>query len=255
LVDFIVSADAFPGINLNGGVCYFLWNRDNPGACTVTTVESGNKNRFTAERELNEFDLFIRRSQVLSIVKTVAEKKDSSFANRVSSRKPFGLPTNFHGSDAKSKEKNILLHGSGRKTWISRNQVGANPDWIDKWKVLIPAASDGNEVYPLPIWDSAGPIVSGPGEACTETYLVAGIAESELEARNISKYMRTKFFRFLVWARKTAQHNKAELFRFVPDLDFGRVWTDTDLYSTYGLNQTDCEFIETMIRTTESEDA
>ena len=94
---------------------------------------------------------------------------------------------------------------------IMRSEVIKNSQWIDEWKVLIPRASDGNENYPLPIWDSRGPFVSGPGEACTETYLIASIAKNENEAEMIRDYMRSKFFRFLVSLRKITQDNKSDL--------------------------------------------
>jgi site-specific DNA-methyltransferase (adenine-specific) len=123
-----------------------------------------------------------------------------------------------------------------------------NVEWVDKWKVLIAAATDGNEIYPLPIWDQGGPFVSGPGEACSETYLVAYVAESEEEARNVVAYMDTRFFRFLVSLRKVAQHNKWENFAFVPDLPIDQLWTDELLYKRYGIIDDEIAFIESMIR-------
>ena len=113
---------------------------------------------------------------------------------------------------------------------------------------MIPRASDGNENYPLPIWDQAGPFVSGPGEACSETYLVASLAKSKTEAENIAAYLRTKFVRFLVSIKKGTQDNKAALFEFVPDLQFDRKWTDAELYKRYSLTKSDLSFLESMIR-------
>jgi site-specific DNA-methyltransferase (adenine-specific) len=162
--------------------------------------------------------------------------------------KPFGLRTFFHGSSVQTHKSNIKLHGSGRQSWVSEADIESNLEWVSKWKVLIPRATDGNENYPLPIWDKAGPFISGPNEACSETYLVASIAKSKSEAKNIAAYMRTKFFRFLIALRKSTQDNKSALFAFVPDLDYSVVWTDPDLYKRYGFSREDIAFIDSIIR-------
>jgi site-specific DNA-methyltransferase (adenine-specific) len=158
------------------------------------------------------------------------------------------MRTRFHGAERKSSSNPIKFYGSGRVTWVSKNELRLNLAWVDKWKVLVAAATDGNEIYPLPIWDQAGPFVSGPREACSETYLVASVAESEQEAQNIVAYMGTRFFRFLVSLRKVAQHNKQENFSFVPDLPMDRAWKDEMLYERYGITEEEVHFIESMVR-------
>ena len=35
--DYLSAADVFPGVGLKGGVCYFLWDRDGAGKCSVAT--------------------------------------------------------------------------------------------------------------------------------------------------------------------------------------------------------------------------
>jgi hypothetical protein len=254
IVDFIVDKDAFPKININGGVSYFLWAKDHKGECRITTIEQGGIAGEAVSRSLNEFDIFVRRNEAVKILRKIKAKNEISFDKAVSSRKPFGLPTNFFGSDKPSKLKNIKLYSSGKVTWVSRSEIQTNTDWIDKWKVLIPRASDGNEKYPLPIWDTRGPFVSGPEEACTETYLIASIAKDKKHAEFIRDYMRTKFFRFLVSLRKITQDNKADLFSFVPALSMDKKWSDELLYSTYGITREEAAFIDTMIRTMEWRD-
>lgn len=248
IVDFIREKDAFPNVNINGGVNYFLWDRDRVGDCEVTTVAPGNKSGTPLVRPLNQYDIFIRRNESIPILEKVLKVGDKSFAERVSSRKPFGLPTDFHGVTKQTVKKDIKLHGSGKVTWVGIDQIETNQQWVNKWKVLIPRASDGNENYPLPIWDQTGPFVSGPGEACSESYLVASLAKTKREAEHIATYMRTKFFRFMVSIRKGTQDNKASLFAFVPDVAMDKSWTDAELYKRYSLKASDIEFLESMIR-------
>ena len=247
--DYIVDKDAFPKININGGVSFFLWQKEYNGECTIRTIEKGGADGGVSTRRLNEFDVLVRRSISIKILRKVKIVVDESFSHHVSSRKPFGLPTNYHGTRIEGGDNPIKLYGSGAITWISADDVLINHAWVSRWKVLIAAASDGNENYPLPIWDAKGPFVAGPGEACSETYLVASLASSRENAEYVCEYMRTKFFRFLVSLRKIAQHNKADNFCFVPDISMDRLWTDKLLYEKYCLTEEEIQFIESMIRT------
>jgi len=248
IVDFIQEKDAFPNVNINGGVNYFLWDRDHLGDCEITTVSPGGKVGKTLVRPLDEFDIFVRRNESISILKKVLKKNEGSFSIHVSSRKPFGLPTDFHGGEKQTSKKDIKLHGSGKISWVSAEEIPTNIGWINKWKVLIPRASDGNENYPLPIWDQLGPLVSGPGEACSETYLVASITKTKKDAQNVAIYMRTKFFRFMISLRKVTQDNKSSIFNFVPDLPMDIAWSDQQLYEKYDLSKEEISFVESMIR-------
>lgn len=248
LVDFPNAADIFPGVNINGGASYFVWDRDHAGDCDVATVTAGGARSESVRRPLDEFDIFVRRNEAVPILRKVRAKNEPVFSPHVSTVQPFGMRTRFHGSQVKSRAKPIKFYGSGRVTWVNINDLRLNHDWVDRWKVLLSAATDGNETYPLPIWDQRGPFVSGPGEACSESYLVVYLATSEEEAQNAVTYMRTKFFRFLVSLRKPAQHNKTENFAFAPDLSMSREWTDVELYKRYGISSDEQAFIDEMIR-------
>jgi site-specific DNA-methyltransferase (adenine-specific) len=229
-------------------VNYFLWDRGYVGDCSITTVERGGIAEPPVNRPLNEFSVFIRRNQAVSIIRKVMAKGESTFDSHVSSRKPFGLQTFFYGANNQSKAKPIKLHSSGKVTWVARSEIPVRAEWIDKWKVLVGRATDGNENYPLPIWDRRGPFVAGPGEACSETYLVAAVVSSEVEALWVVDYMRTTFFRFLVSLRKITQDNKADVFAFVPDVPMNKSWTDEALRQRYELSDDEEVFMNSMIR-------
>ena len=248
IVDFIRDHDAFPKINVNGGVNYFLWDREYIGKCELTTIEAGGLKGSPTQRDLDEFDVFVRRNEAMPILRKILSLNEPSFSSKVSSLKPFGLRTHFHGKKQQSRKENIKMHGSGAISWVSLKDVATNQDLVDKWKVLICRATDGNEKYPLPIWDQRGPFIAGPGEACTETYLIAAVLKNKKEAENLVNYMRTIFFRFLVSLRKITQYNKGENFRCVPDLDLNTEWNDKDLAKRYKITTKEEEFMRSIIK-------
>jgi len=249
LVDYRVEKDAFPGVNINGGVNYFLWDREHNGPCLVSHAPAGGKVGDPEARYLDEFDLLIRQSEAVAILRKVRSHNEPTFESNVSSRKPFDFDTNFHGSDsAHGFSDPVLLQEVRRRTWIDRSDVVKNQGWIDQWKVLIPAASDGNETFPAPIWDLVGPLVSGPGEACSGSYLVISPSDDQSRALRTAAYLRTRFVRFLVSLRKIAQHNTLDRFAFVPDLPMNRVWTDKMLYTRYGLTDDEIAYIASQIK-------
>ena len=172
----------------------------------------------------------------MSILRKVCAKSESTFDQRVSSRKPFGLPTNFFGAEMETPAKPIKLYSSGKITWVSLDQIATNQDWVDKWKVLVAAATDGNENYPLPIWDQRGPFVSGPTEACSETYLVASLAEDAVEAERHSRLHAHQTLSVpRVAPRRSPNITRRTTSRLFPIYPMDRSWTDEALYERYGI--------------------
>jgi site-specific DNA-methyltransferase (adenine-specific) len=107
--DYLSASDVFPGVGLKGGVCYFLWDRGNPGPCRVNTHFKDWPVSTTNRPLLEEgVDVFIRFNEGLSILKKVVAVETGKsqslslptskrFDRLVSSRKPFGLETTFKG--------------------------------------------------------------------------------------------------------------------------------------------------------------
>ena len=245
--DFPVTSEVFPGVGIKGGVCYFLWDSDNPGLTTVRTWTQGEVSS-EAVRPLLEkdSDVFIRYNEGVSILKKVLDDPNfEPFSNIVSSRKAFGLPTNFSGSKER-KTESIILYQNGGKAFIDRNQVEKNAEVIDKWKIFISGAYGAGEGFPHSILGK--PLVAGPGTASTETYNFIGPFETEEEAINAKQYISTKFFRFLVLLHKPSQHATKIVYSFVPNLDLKTRWTDEMLFNKYGISEDETIFIDSMIR-------
>jgi site-specific DNA-methyltransferase (adenine-specific) len=252
IFDFPKLYDVFPGVKIRGGVSYFLWNRDYDGMCSVQTMWDGKPLGPPSVRSLNAYDVFVRRNEAMPILEKVRAYRvngqpETTLDKRVSSRKPFGLPTNYHGaSSPKGLRKPIKFYGSQRITWIKRSEIQSNPDWVGQWKVLLTRLQGTSAAVETQFVSK--PIIIGPGEACSETYVVAGRFDSKLEAEHYAAYLRTRFVRFLVSLRKVTQDATKDVYAFVPDVPLDREWSDERLYARYGLNREEIGFIESIVR-------
>ena len=245
LHDFNNASECFPNVEIKGGVCYFLWDKDYTGNCSVIT-HSNNKIVSSMERPLLEegCDSFIRQNEAISILRKVQSKKESSFSNIVSSRKPFGLATNFTDFEKEYFPNSIKIHANQKVGYIKYEQILRNHDWINSYKIIIPEAIGSGDMTK----DWLKPIIVGINTCCTETYLVVGPFKYEEETQNVYSYMQTKFFHLMLGLKKVTQHTTSKVYQFVPLQDFSKPWTDEKLYAKYGLNEDEIAFIESMIR-------
>lgn len=244
--DFPETSDCFPGINIRGGVCYFLWDKEHSGDCTVTNHKGG----FTGvpvKRPLleNGADVFIRYNEAISILRKVRDKGEKSFSQFVSAHKAFGLRTYVKGSE-KQFSNSVKLYQNGGIGYIKKSEVVKNQQWIDKWKVIVPYASPGADDYPHLILSK--PIISEPNSCSTETYLVVGPFATKKICKSVATYMCTSFVRFLILLIKPSQHVTQKTYGFVPQQDFSEIWTDEELFKKYGINKKEVDFINTLIK-------
>lgn len=262
IVDFPDSRQCFPTVDVAGGICYFLWDHKSPGDCEVVS-HSFRGHETVSVRPLLEpgCDIFIRNNQHISILKKIALKEtgiagvglpaDLRFDRQVSGQKPFGLRTFFRGRNTKLSDEDVLVLQSGGRAWASRSDVTEGVLLIDRWKVFTSKSSaehagqvDKNGMRKVLSLSGVIP----PGSVVTETYVLLGSYDTEIEARNCFSYAATKFFRFLVAARASAQDLPRVAYSFVPMQDFSRPWNDADLYLKYGLNEEETSLIELTIR-------
>ena len=247
--DFVNASDCFTGVEIKGGVCYFLWDRDYHGDCTVFS-HSGNKIISTMSRPLLEknCDTFIRYNDAIQILHKVQALQEKTFDTIVSARKPFGFATDFRNY-AKNVDMAhcIKLYAQKDIGYISRSQVEKNAEWIDLWKVYIPEAIGSGNMET----DIVKPVLGEPKTACTETYVVVSPTTNKAMAENIISYINTKFFHFLLGLKKITQHTTSKTYSFVPMQDFSKTWTDEELYRKYQLNKEETAFIENMIKAKE----
>ena len=262
LVDYPDSRQVFPSVDVAGGVCYFLWERDNPGDCSVVEFEQGLAPSEAVRPLLEEgAEVFIRSNRALPILRKVIAMETGSkslslpdekrFERQVSSQKPFGLRTFFRGSEKRSSKHDVLVLQSGGRAWTARAEATASRDLIDKWKVFTSKSSSEHAGQVDKNGQRRVLSLSGvipPGSVVTETYILLGAYDTEKEARNCFSYAVTRFFRFLIAMRSSAQDLARSAYGFVPVQDFSEAWTDEKLYAKYGLTDDEIAFIERLIR-------
>ena len=245
LVDYFDSNDCFPGIDLSGGVCYFLWDQQHSGDCIVRSIINGKES--IIQRPLIEKgnDSFVRFNSSISIFEKIKQFQESSFIQLVSSRKPFGIATN-EKIDTEKGINGIKIYAYPKNGYIESSKVSANKQSVYKPKVLISYAYGERGNFPYLVIGK--PFIGEVNSCCSETYLMIGPFDTTNECENVMSYIRTKFFRFLVLLRKNTQHATSKVYQFVPLQDFSHPWTDEMLYQKYNLTEDEIAFIESMIR-------
>jgi site-specific DNA-methyltransferase (adenine-specific) len=258
--DYLTASDVFPGIGLKGGVCYFLWDRDHPGECRVTT-HFRDWPSSTTTRPLLEpgADVFIRFNEGLAVLKKVLQvetgqseclslPESTRFASLVSSRKPFGLETKFKGKSAGSAD-DLAVYQNGGKGYTTRSSISTGRHLIDRWKLFVGYAAPGTgnkDTYPHRIIST--PFIGEPGSISSETYLCIGPFNSQFEAESALSYLSCRLTRLLILLHKPSQHVTRKVYSFVPTQDWSKKWTDADLYEKYKLTESEVAFIEKVVR-------
>lgn len=245
IVDFELASDCFPGVDIAGGVSYFVWEREYNGSCEVESISKGVKT--SSKRSLNEFSTFVRHSAAVPIVRKVIEKHQNFMNTQVSSSKPFGLRTYERPLD----HGDITLRWQKGEGAYPREKITVGGELIDKWKVIT--AYVGYDHAGNPDKNGQRRVFSKidilpPKTVCTETYLVVGAYETEKKCENLVSYMKTKLFRFLVSQFMYSHHITKDAYAFVPILDMENSYDDKFLSEFYELNTDEIDFIESKIK-------
>lgn len=258
LHDFPDTNDVFPGVNNRGGICYFLWENGYEGDAVVTTHESGAVTS-VATRPLVQpgHDSFIRFNEGVSILlKVIAVERggtprelvlpvEKRFAELISSRNPFGLPTSFAGRAA-SRPGDVTVYRNGGVCYAGPDAVPLGDELVDEWKLLISRASPGSDDYPHLVLSK--PIVAGARTAATDTYVVIGPLKDRDTANRVARYMGTTFFRFMVSLLRVSINVTRGVYQFVPMQDFTCMWSDEDLAQKYGLTNAERAFMARFVK-------
>lgn len=256
LIDYFDSQDCFPGIDISGGLCYFLWDKKHDGKCEIITYRNGRRsamNRYLSQPM--DSKSFIRFNEAVSILQKIKLFNETSFSALVSSRKPFGLSTNVK-LYSEAKEDLVSVFAYPNNGFIQKNLIHQNLQLIDAYKVFISYAYGERGKFPYFVLGK--PFIGMPNTCCSETYLLIGPCENIKHADNIISYVKSKFFRFLVLLKKNTQHATNKVYEHVPlqdftnnsDIDWSKSIPEIDkqLYKKYKLSEAEIAFIEKMIK-------
>ncbi|MCL1795065.1 MAG: hypothetical protein FWG34_14520 [Oscillospiraceae bacterium] len=260
-----VYCSKFPNgkYSIKGGVCYFLWDRDNGGDCKIVShLDNDIANEMTRPLLEEGCSTLIRFNSAISLYRRVSGFGEKSFAEIISANDPFGFDVRVENSYRRVKPtyalkpfaNSVCFYYNGWRNdgigYIERSKIVKNPELIDTHKILIPKAWGIGNISN----DWLNPIKAEYSSCCTETYLVVGTFNTEDEMNNAYSYMQTKFFHALISLIKISQNTMKKAYTFVPIQNFTEPWTDEKLYAKYGLTNDEVSFIENMVRPIELND-
>ncbi|MCB0272436.1 MAG: Eco57I restriction-modification methylase domain-containing protein [Bdellovibrionales bacterium] len=250
IVDYFDSNECFPGVDISGGVSYFLWSKDSVNECEVINIEKSNKSVLHRPLVEKDSDSFIRFNNAVSIYRKIKKKNENSFLNIVSARKPFGIIASIKPKEKKNKDSDVKIYSYPKNGFIDPDVIKQNHEFVNLYKVFVAKAYGERGNFPYKVL--AEPFIGEPQSCCSETYLLIGPSKSSMQTKNIISYIKTRFFRFLVLLRKNTQNAPRSVYKFVPMQDFSEKWTDEKLYKKYDLTKDEIDFIESMIRPMEN---
>lgn len=249
LVDWVNAKDCFPTLSIGGGVCYFLYDKDYEGVCEVTNIHNGEKS--SLKRGLDEFgDVFVRHNDAIKILRKIKEKKETSFEKHVSSLSPFGIDSKERGHQVQKPNDKVLFSSEGT-SFIDDSCIKTGKEMVNQYKIMVSKVTAEHAGEP----DKNGQFkvlsttkMINPNEVCTFSYFVVGASDDKNITENILKYMKTKFFRFLLLLSVTSINLSKDKFRFIPSQDFSKVWTDDELFTKYNINKEEQDYINSLIK-------
>jgi site-specific DNA-methyltransferase (adenine-specific) len=245
IIDYFDSTECFPGVDISGGVCYFLWEKDHKGDCEVTSIQKDVKSIMARPLLEKGSDSFIRFNDAISILRKIQKLKEESILNQISSRKPFGIIASIKPKE-QSTRNSVKIYSYPKNGFIEKKDVLQNVKWIDEYKVFIAKAYGERGSFPYRVIGK--PFLGEKNSCSSETYLLIGPYSTKKRAENVISYINTRFFRFLVLFKKNTQNAAKGVYSFVPTQNFDETWNDEKLYKKYNLTNKEIEFIESMIR-------
>lgn len=251
MVHYPKSRECFSGVDIAGGVNYFLWNRDYDGKCSFTSIIGEQKS--TLSRDLSEFPVMLSDNIGVMIVRKINRifNKKEYLNNRVLTRNSFGFTSKARGRDKYFNDA-IKLYSSSGASYVTKKDVTKNIDLLDRYKVCVGTlnpdrggvnnASDGKMSVTTKIR------IINPNEVVTETYIVVGTFDTLKKARNFASYLQTKAVRYLISLTLSSMHIVRDNFQFVPCVNYDEPWDEKKINKLFELTDEEISYIDSLIR-------
>lgn len=266
--DYRNDRTIFPSAHNDGGICYFLWD-------AKKTSQGIDYNYITMDGELvhsnaikNRFTSYIiRDTRVIPILEKIFPSPESlnaenRFSSIVSKTRPFGLrkdifnsPENYPDSEMNSLpfDGSVKIYGvKGKKGgakrmegYITEKIISDKYEAVDRFKIFFTTTYSSDAVIPPDI------IRGYKRDTCTETFLLIGPFDTKEEMENCASYIESNFFRFLLFLGHGTMQVNQSVFSLIPMQDFRNAITDSQLFEKYGLDITEQNYINDIIRPTE----
>lgn len=250
--DYLDSSQCFSGVNIEGGICYFLWDEKYNGICSYH-LHQVDGTIVSVEKFLDDggkSDIVIRDANIFSILEKVRKYNEISFETIVSTRNPFRIFDISEITTMRTSKNKLFCLENRTRTWLNIKDSYQiyNSALVNSYKLFISKADGaaGQIGNPIPARIIGKAVIGEKHSVCSETFLAIGPLKSKAECDNVSLYMQTKFFRFMVGIRKN-KNMTHDTYLYAPLQDFSKRWTDEDLYLKYKLSKKEIEYIETMI--------
>lgn len=271
--DFYDALNCFKNVEIKGGVSYFLYNKEYDGKCMYSLHQNGiNSSNYDYLNALSA-GIVIRDTMAPRIIKKLMAIEGENYINNSFSKyvgpqhffdKNGLLTTSWRGFKLQRDEEYSIKYYLNRQVlsdgeaWIKLADIPKNADALNQHKIFLSKAYNGGDSFPHQIIGKA--FYGEPNSVCSQTYLIIGYDANFTKTicEHIISYMKTRFFRYMVFIKKKTQDNPSSVFQFVPlqdftinsDIDWSKPIPEVDkqLYSKYGLTEDEIDFIETMIK-------
>lgn len=257
IVNYRKNEDVFRGVEISGGVNYFLYDHKYTGY--VEFVERTGDSEVVVNRPLFEdgLDVIISNHKFISILNKVRYSSDfKPMTSITQGRNAFGVvgkEDQLQRITTASKDAThtmIVRCAHEVIRYIDPSLIEKNREIAMHWKVFTSKGNGGagllSEEKQVQI--TGRPFIAEPNSVCTDSLIPIGCFDTENEARNLKKLLETRFCRFLIGILKTSQNLSQNVYAFVPVLDFDKEWTDRSLYKKYRLDHEEIGLIESMIK-------